>query len=177
MKKICQTCKQPYTKSIFVCQKQWDKSKYCSIRCRGIGTRGFEPPNKALVDKICRQCNGHFTVSPYRKDTAQFCSRRCLGLSRNGDKCARWQGGLTAKHTKIRNSDAYKLWRKAVFERDNYTCVYCGDAPGGRLEADHIKLFSLFPELRLDLDNGQTLCQPCHRAKTRDDRKLMTLTH
>jgi hypothetical protein len=61
----------------------------------------------------------------------------------------------------IRASLEYRLWRKSVFERDNYTCIWCG-IRGGELQADHIKPFALFPELRLAIDNGRTLCRSCH---------------
>ena len=85
-----------------------------------------------------------------------------------GSKHWNWQGGITGINFQIRNSFEYKLWRTAVFERDSFTCVWCGDKGGkGRgksviLHADHIKPFSLFPELRLAIDNGRTLCYDCH---------------
>ena len=74
-----------------------------------------------------------------------------------------WKGGITEMSRAIRNSTEYKLWRKAVFERDKNTCVWCfrNDLP---LQADHIKPFSLFPELRFAIDNGRTLCVPCHET-------------
>jgi 5-methylcytosine-specific restriction endonuclease McrA len=53
-------------------------------------------------------------------------------------------------------------WRKAVFERDNYTCVFC-NIKGGKLQADHIKPYCLYPDLRWELDNGRTLCFECHK--------------
>jgi hypothetical protein len=71
-----------------------------------------------------------------------------------------WKGGITPINSGIRKSLEYKLWRTAVFERDNYTCLWCGFK--GYVEADHIKPFYLFPELRFAIDNGRTLCRPCH---------------
>ena len=88
-----------------------------------------------------------------------------------GEKSWSWRGGLTLESKRIRNSIEYKVWRKTVFERDNYTCVCTGCAAcseagcgkrGGRLNADHIKSFSKYPNLRFDISNGRTLCKPCH---------------
>jgi 5-methylcytosine-specific restriction endonuclease McrA len=67
------------------------------------------------------------------------------------------------RYERIRHSVEYKLWRESVFKRDNYTCVECGDKKGGNLEADHIKPFAAYPELRFDITNGRTLCVSCHR--------------
>ena len=55
----------------------------------------------------------------------------------------------------------YRLWREAVFKRDNYRCVMCGDA--GILHADHIKPYAKYPDLRYTVSNGRTLCVPCHK--------------
>jgi 5-methylcytosine-specific restriction endonuclease McrA len=82
--------------------------------------------------------------------------------NQRGKNHGNWQGGITPINFKIRNSLEYKIWREAVFKRDDYTCVWCGQK-GGRLVADHIKPFSLFPELRFAIDNGRTLCEDCHK--------------
>lgn len=74
----------------------------------------------------------------------------------------RWRGGITPFRIKLWQSPEYKAWRKAVFSRDGFECVACHKNTHD-LQADHIKPFSLFPELRFDIGNGRTMCKPCHR--------------
>lgn len=81
-----------------------------------------------------------------------------------GEKSNLWKGGLTSKNRTIRDSLEYKIWRRAVFERDNYMCIWGGKEHGNNLQADHIKPFAMFPELRFAIDNGRTLCRDCHRT-------------
>lgn len=79
-----------------------------------------------------------------------------------GKLASNWQGGKTPELKRLRNSTEYAKWRKAVFQRDDYTCVICKQR-GGWLEADHIKAFAHYPEHRFDINNGRTLCVDCHR--------------
>jgi len=84
-------------------------------------------------------------------------------ISKRGVNSYFWKGGITPINKAIRGSLEYKLWRTAVFERDNYQCIWGGKEHSNRLEADHIKPFALFPELRFAIDNGRTLCKDCHK--------------
>lgn len=81
-----------------------------------------------------------------------------------GEKNNLWKGGITPINAKIRTSLEYKLWRTAVFERDNYICIWGGKEHGNKLVADHIKPFADYPELRFAIDNGRTLCENCHKT-------------
>lgn len=99
-------------------------------------------------------------------------SRKKKSEALKGEKSYLWKGGITKENARIRASVEYKLWRTAVFERDNYTCIWCGDDKGGNLEADHIKPFAYYPELRFAIDNGRTLCISCHKTtETYGNRK------
>jgi hypothetical protein len=80
-----------------------------------------------------------------------------------GEKSYNWKGGLTFIDKKIRGSLEYRLWREAVFGRDKWTCIWCG-SQGVYLQADHIKPFARYPELRFAIDNGRTLCKDCHKT-------------
>lgn len=81
-----------------------------------------------------------------------------------------WQGGISAESIRFRQSSEYKAWRDAVFRRDNYTCQECYN-DRSYLEADHIKPFATYPELRLEVSNGRTLCRLCHKVRTRQQRR------
>ena len=54
--------------------------------------------------------------------------------------------------------------RQAVFERDKYTCQYCGNA-GGDLEIEHI--IPISEGGNNDMRNLATACRACNRAKGR----------
>jgi len=90
-----------------------------------------------------------------------------------------WNKGLRSRPTtqteefdRIRHSLEYFLWRDSIFKRDNYTCVICGKK-GGILNAHHIASFSQFPELRLAINNGITVCKiPCHKILHRKIKRL-----
>lgn len=55
----------------------------------------------------------------------------------------------------------YIEWRKAVYERDDYTCQVCFKR-GGEIRAHHIEGYANNPELRIELSNGITMCKECH---------------
>ena len=82
IKKVCPICGkrfevQPSNKRIQYCSKQ------CYYKWRKSGGYSGEknPCWKPKVKKTCELCGKQFAVKPARKDTAKFCSYRCLGLS------------------------------------------------------------------------------------------------
>lgn len=128
-----------------------------------IGKMGNKNPNWRGGTRavICKECNKFFFVTHKRIERGvHFCSRNCMGKFRNINN-------KTPINALIRGSTKYRLWREAVFKRDNWTCVWCGARSGSGvavvLNADHVKSFAYYPELRFDINNGRTLCISCHR--------------
>lgn len=93
--------------------------------------------------------------------------RKNISEAQKRERHYNWKGGITSTNATIRRSLEYRFWRNAIFRRDDWTCVWCSARCGNGkevvLNADHIKPFALFPELRFAIDNGRTLCVPCHR--------------
>jgi len=179
MKKSCQKCGEEFRKSVFCSKKDWKGRKYCSKSCsNSVNSKGNKHMlgrvslNKGKkfpqysgknnpnwkggdITKTCKQCGNVFTRALNRKGrTAKYCTKKCSEIDRDE--------GKSTINNRIRKSKEYKLWRTAVFERDDYTCIWCG-IRGNYLNADHIKPFALFPELRFAIDNGRTLCVDCHK--------------
>lgn len=73
----------------------------------------------------------------------------------------RFDGFVTTERRKERLKYVNFVFRKSVLQRDQYTCVNCGAIEG--LHVHHIKSWRAHPELRAVVENGETLCGPCHR--------------
>lgn len=99
------------------------------------------------------------------KNGSQSCGCRLKDIMKNktGDRANNWKGGLTSEYSKDRASKKCQIWKKSVFERDNYTCQICKDDRGGNLNAHHINSFHKCKDLRFDINNGITLCKTCHQ--------------
>lgn len=88
--------------------------------------------------------------------------RKKMSNSHKGNKSHLWKGGITSINEKIRMGIEWRLWREAVFARDNWTCQKY-KTRGGKLHPHHIQNFAQFPELRTSIENGITLSQKAHR--------------
>ena len=72
---------------------------------------------------------------------------------------------MSRHHRPLVNSRRWQHVRRAVLDRDGWRCTSCG-APG-RLEVDHVTPLWRVPDQDpYALDGLQTLCRPCHFAKT-----------
>jgi len=63
-----------------------------------------------------------------------------------------------------RNSPEYRIWRRNVYQRDGFACMDCGEV-GGELNVHHIEAYAKNKKLRLDVNNGVTLCVSCHKKR------------
>ena len=185
--KICPNCKKVF-------YRDRDRTAFCSSRCANIFNKtSFKKGHTATskgeksvpwVKRWCLNCNKSFESPEWRK--YKFCSVKCSaifnGKKIRGNKNKFWKGGITTIRYQILNLRQYRRWRKAVFERDDYTCQLCGQH-GGFLNADHHKVtFSELVNIAIekfgieevlkelpnfdefwDLSNGRTLCVKCHR--------------
>ena len=91
----------------------------------------------------------------------------CWRLLNRGETHPHWNPNLTdeeREHSRNRSHmPENDLWRKAVLNRDDYTCQFC-NVRGGTLEAHHIDSWKEHKSDRFNVDNGVTLCKTCHKA-------------
>lgn len=154
---ICHYCNKIF--EAFPCRI----AKYCSRSCQFKGMKG-KKPSEETMRKIRQVALARVGVR--RSDEV----RKKIARGKMGSLNPMWRGGASSRRLKLCNSQNYKQWRTAVFERDDWTCRKCNKR-GCKLNADHIIPFFKDESLVYDLDNGQTLCVECHREKTRLEMK------
>lgn len=135
-----------------------------------VGFRKGWKMSKEAREKISNARKGMIFTDEHKKSMSKVRMGNVLSLEHKlklskaikGKKHYNWKGGKSTKNCIIRRGIEIRLWRESVFERDNYTCQECNKV-GKRLHSHHIKPFSKYPELRFAIDNGMTLCIPCHK--------------
>ena len=100
-----------------------------------------------------------------------------------GENSHSYIDGRTPLILELRACHLYRDWRAEIYKRDKYTCVQCNerkkDGKFVKIEAHHKKAFiDIITENNIksyedavkckelwDINNGETLCQYCHKEK------------
>lgn len=131
--------------------------RFCSKACSNAG----QPRRKKEVfGAQCENCRKKITRrhSEAKKNRSGlwFCGSECWYSFNQGSNHYLWKGGQNE-----RMCPQSRPWRRGVLARDGNRCRFCGGTKN--LEAHHIRPFRSHRELRWSIDNGITLCEPCHR--------------
>jgi 5-methylcytosine-specific restriction endonuclease McrA len=147
--------------------------KFCSYDCRGAwraehwtGENNPRWQEGHDREKVCQGCGQSFSLRPGQPISTfvrqKFCSKPCAdvnGFRFRGPDHASYRPDARRK----RRNGSHASWARKVISRDHATCQRCG-AKDVELHAHHIKPYESHPDLRWDVDNGMTLCAPCHWA-------------
>lgn len=162
--KNCRHCNKEFKKISSDSKKYWIKKSFCSVSCAG---KHNVPAKKLKGTKRPKEVIEKLKPTMFKKGQKPW-NYASPYYQIRGEKHPLWKGGVSAKNRSERYTAMqtleYKLWRRSVFEGDNFICVWCG-IKGGKLEADHIQRWVDRPDLRYAIDNGRTLCQGCHRKR------------
>lgn len=164
-----------------VCGKKYQilhnnpKKKFCSVECYLTYRKNNKNKSKVVkIHKICKVCGKEYDIPKRRSDTNVACSKICfykLQKLKVGPLSNSWQGGKT-KNQLGRCREEIEIWRKNVYERDNYTCKICG-VRGGELCAHHILKWVDSPQYRTAVWNGITLCLKDHKKIRGHEREYV----
>ena len=161
--KNCKYCNKEIYKKSSESKTYWTSKEFCSMECNNksrIGKKhSIEHKQKISKSMQCKQ------NSLGTKRSLEF-KQNLSNYWKDNPNHNHWVDGKGYERKSIRIKEMgrleYRQWRLSVFKRDKYTCVLCNRV-GDKLHADHIKSYSKYPDLRLDINNGRTLCVECHR--------------
>lgn len=185
-KHICIGCGKSF-------ETQRTNSKYCDKSCFGKhninGLKNLTSPIEGTPNKSkgrprdCIKGDKHPMFGKKHSKEAILKikeKRKIQGRFNIGEKHGNWKGGISKLRERLHMSYEHRQWRKAVLERDNYTCTNCGKSDV-KFHAHHIFNFkktlikydiktyeeALSCKELFDINNGTTLCVDCHK-KTED---------
>lgn len=165
---VCLSCGKNFTAP--TCKKR----VYCSRKCGSNSPKAKEH----MLNLQNRRRNDIEYGEKWRKNMAianklaDHSAQIARFKKMTGDKNYAWKGGISPVVCKIRTCDKYKIWRKSIFDRDNYKCCECGtdykSNKGVILQVHHIISLSYLIREKLDskiydISNGVTLCLNCHK--------------
>lgn len=127
---------------------------YVQLRMEAFGIPRRTPSERA--QEAIRQERRRTTWTDSQRERAR--------VAMSGERNPNWKGGTTRRSYVGRVTPEYIEWRSAVYERDAYTCVACGDDRGGNLCAHHVTNFAKVAGGAEEhaVYNGITLCASCH---------------
>ena len=130
----------------------------CSLKNRS--KRGIkESTRKKLSDSMTRNRRNGTCVPPEKPFAGH---KHTMESRKKISKTIRKTRGLPEQSATFSNKMLI-TWSKAVRERDDYICQHCHfDGVGNEMEAHHIVPKAKYPQYAYDVENGQTLCKPCH---------------
>lgn len=89
----------------------------------------------------------------------------CKRIGATGENNPNYRHDLSEEERVLRRSilgEQYHQWRVTVFIRDKNTCDCCG-YKGKEINAHHLDGYNWCKEKRVDVNNGVTLCEECHK--------------
>jgi hypothetical protein len=121
---------------------------------------------KGAFKKTKLRCDsGHeYEVNPADFIHKGYRCPTCKFINMSGEGHWNYNADLTQEEREtMRAFPGYTAWQFDVKKRDDFACQCCGDKRGGNLVSHHLDGWSIAKEKRLDVDNGVTLCEDCHR--------------
>jgi len=140
----------------------WNKGMKCSWVTK---TKKGIPLKEETKKKLSKTMKGR--TSPRLGVKLSLEQRQNFSMAQTKEKF--FNGFKSTKNHQLRTSEKWVSWRKQVYERDDYTCQQC-DVKGIELHPHHIiRVKDCIKDDNLnlvyDVNNGVTLCKPCHQLK------------
>lgn len=158
--------------------KSLDRNKACGVIISYLMAQKVPLPKKKRLVNLYSTLVEYCFIEDVKRDDyekKEACCDFAFSLIANGKVSLKSKVKRTRKKTKVKrvssksfySSWAWKKLRFEVIKTYGATCMCCGSDKN--IVVDHIKPRSKFPDLELDFNNMQILCNQCNMGKSNDD--------